>query len=100
MILKNILDKTRLDLENSMRCMPLDELKKAAFNQSPPLDLATVLDGGEVKLITEIKRASPSRGIIRNDFNPVKIAGVYAENGAAAISVLTETNISKVALII
>ncbi len=44
-----------------------------------------------MKLITEVKKASPSRGVICSDFDPVKIARTYAENGASAISVLTET---------
>jgi indole-3-glycerol phosphate synthase len=44
-----------------------------------------------MKLIAEVKKASPSRGVICSDFDPVKIARTYAENGASAISVLTET---------
>jgi indole-3-glycerol phosphate synthase len=65
-------------------------MEKMASEQPPPLDLATVLRGDDIKLIAEIKRASPSRGIIRHDFNPLKMAQIYASNGAAAISVLTE----------
>ncbi len=45
---------------------------------------------GPIKFIAEIKKASPSNGVIREDFNPEEIARVYAEKGAAAISVLTE----------
>ena len=45
---------------------------------------------GQINLIAEVKKASPSAGLIRDDFNAVKIAGIYIKNNAAAISVLTE----------
>ena len=45
---------------------------------------------GQINLIAEVKKASPSAGLIREDFNATKIAGIYLENKAAAISVLTE----------
>jgi indole-3-glycerol phosphate synthase len=52
--------------------------------------MAASLKGNGIKLIAEVKKASPSKGIIRPDFDPVDIARIYARNGAAAISVLTE----------
>ena len=61
-----------------------------ASSQSPPLDFAAALRGDNVRLIAEVKKASPSKGIICPNFNPVDIAKIYADNGAAAISVLTE----------
>jgi indole-3-glycerol phosphate synthase len=90
MILREIVNNTRLELENSRRRLPLEELEKMAIEQPPPLDLVSALRDDCVKLIAEIKKASPSRGIIRHDFNPLKIAQTYASSGAAAISVLTE----------
>ena len=90
MILQEIVNDTRLELENIKRQLPLEELEKMTMEQPAPLDLASVLRGGGVKLIAEIKKASPSRGIVCHDFDLLKIAQTYASNGAAAISVLTE----------
>jgi indole-3-glycerol phosphate synthase len=89
MILEQILAANRLELEARKRIKPLSELQRMALGQ-PPLDLASALYGGDVKLIAEVKKASPSKGIIRPNFNPVEIAKTYAANGASAISVLTE----------
>lgn len=90
MILQEIVNDTRLELENIKRRLPLEKLEKMATEQLPPLDLASALRGDGVKLIAEIKKASPSRGIICHDFDLSMIAQTYASNGAAAISVLTE----------
>jgi indole-3-glycerol phosphate synthase len=57
----------------------------------PTRDFGAALSGvGEIRLIAEVKRASPSRGVFRADFDPVVLARTFAENGAAAISVLTD----------
>jgi indole-3-glycerol phosphate synthase len=61
------------------------------MDQDTPLDLAVALRGERIKLIAEVKKASPSRGLICANFNPVEIAKTYAANSAAAISVLTES---------
>ncbi len=91
MILNQIVADNLLELEARKRSFPLAELRRVALEQSPPLDLASALGGEGVQLIAEVKKASPSRGIIRYDFNPVEVAQTYASNGASAISVLTET---------
>jgi len=91
MILDQIVADNLRELEARKRSFPLNELKKAASEQSPPLDFASALRGDRIQLIAEVKKASPSKGIIRPDFKPVEIAQTYASNGASAISVLTET---------
>jgi len=91
MILNQIVADNLLELEARKRSFPLAELRRVALEQSPPLDFASALGGEGVQLIAEVKKASPSKGIIRYDFNPVEVAQIYASNGASAISVLTET---------
>ncbi len=90
MILDQIVADNRLELETRKDSFPVRELQRVALEQPPPLDFASVLRGERVQLIAEVKKASPSRGVIRFDFNPVEIAQTYAGNGAAVISVLTE----------
>ncbi len=91
MILQQIVAHSQRELEARKGNLPLPELRRLAREQPPPLDLAPALSGETIRLIAEVKKASPSRGVIRPDFNPVEIARTYAANGAAAISVLTET---------
>ena len=91
MILDKIVADNLQELEVRKRNFPLEELQRLASEQAPPLDFASALRGDGIKLIAEVKKASPSCGVICPDFNPVKIAQTYASNGASAISVLTET---------
>jgi len=91
MILDQIVADNLRELEARKRSFPLEELKRVTLGQPPPLDFASALRGDRIQLIAEVKKASPSRGIIRPDFNPVEIAKTYANNGASAISVLTES---------
>ena len=90
MILDRIVADNRPELEARKRNLSLAELRRVALAQPPPLDFASALRGDRIQLIAEVKKASPSRGVIRPDFNPVEIARTYAANGASAISVLTE----------
>jgi len=74
-----------------MRAVSLEQLIASAAAQSPALDFIRVLSRpGSVNIIAEAKKASPSKGVIRQDFDPVAIARTYADNGACAVSVLTE----------
>ena len=91
MILDQIVAQNKLELEKRKGSFPLEEVRRLALKQAPPLDFASALRGEGVKLIAEVKKASPSRGVIRSDFDPVEIARLYARNGASAISVLTES---------
>ncbi|UCE98228.1 MAG: indole-3-glycerol phosphate synthase TrpC [Dehalococcoidia bacterium] len=95
MILQQILKNTRYEIDKAKRCLSLEDLKREILGLPQPIDLVSVLRGAGIKLIAEIKRASPSRGVIRNDFDPLRIAKIYMINGAAAISVLTETKYFK-----
>ena len=90
MILDEIVADVAIELAEKKRCISLTEMGKSAKAQSPPLDFTSALQGNSVRLIAEVKRASPSMGVIRPNFNPLEIAGIYGTNGAAAISILTE----------
>lgn len=90
MILDQIVADKKLELESRKLAFPMLGLEKDIERQAPVLDFAAALKGDRVRLIAEVKRASPSRGIIRNHFDPLAIATDYAKYGAAAISVLTE----------
>ncbi len=91
MFLQKIVDQTRLDLQERKRETPLSWLIERAGRQAAPRDFYKALArSGRVQMIAEVKRASPSKGLIAPDLDPVKQAQLYEANGAAAISVLTE----------
>lgn len=92
MILEQIVADKRKEVEQRERDAPVSALMERITRQKAPLDFARALKGNSVRLIAEVKCASPSRGVLCPDFNPVELAKSYARSGAAAISVLTETN--------
>ncbi|MCB9452018.1 MAG: indole-3-glycerol phosphate synthase TrpC [Anaerolineaceae bacterium] len=70
--------------------LPLDAVKGQLRDTAPPRDFLAALQRDTVALIAEVKKASPSKGVLMEDFDPVALAMIYATNGAAAISVLTD----------
>ena len=93
-VLNTILDNTRSELIQAKQVRPLAELQAIAAEQPPARGFGRALrresGSAPVHLISEVKRASPSAGRIRDDFDPARIAAAYARAGAHAISVLTD----------
>jgi indole-3-glycerol phosphate synthase len=91
MILSKIIEEKRREIDRAQKQVSLNDLKgkasniyiKSAFKKN-------ISRRGHVNLIAEIKKSSPSRGVIRVDFNPTRIALAYQASGASAISVLTD----------
>ncbi|MBN1375668.1 MAG: indole-3-glycerol phosphate synthase TrpC [Dehalococcoidia bacterium] len=91
-MLHDIVADKKIELAENVSRIPLEDMISLAEHIAPPVDFAAAISGGRVRLIAEIKKASPSRGIIRHDFDPAGIASIYARNNVTAISVLTEKN--------
>jgi len=91
-ILDRIVDyKRNNELPGRMRDLPLEALQAHAAAAPPARDFVAALRSAPgVALIAEVKRASPSKGMLRSDFDAIQLATTYAANGAAAISVLTD----------
>jgi len=89
-MLDRIMAQKREEVEQRKRVVPTTYLQERIACQKPALDLALALKGDHIRLIAEVKQASPSRGMLSPNLNPTKLAQTYAEGGAAAISVLTE----------
>ncbi len=98
-ILEKIIDRTRDDLERRKVEYPLEWLGRSlAYNPFTPKDVIGALRATEdnrYRIVAEIKKASPSRGLIRENFEPVEIAQAYERGGANALSILTEPHYFK-----
>lgn len=89
-ILDRIVADTRDRLEARRRVMPLEQMRASAEAAANPRPFAPALVGPRLALVAEVKKASPVKGVFDPDMDPVTRAAIYAEGGAAAISVLTE----------
>src|SRR5687768_1149374 len=90
-ILDRIVESKQQEIAAAYARAPLAELEKRLAAAPPVRDFRAALEAGPgLGIIAEVKKASPSAGVLREDFDPVGIARVYAENGANAISVLTD----------
>tara|TARA_B100000315_G_scaffold195228_1_gene186026 strand:- start:1162 stop:1941 length:780 start_codon:yes stop_codon:yes gene_type:complete len=92
MILNKIIEEKKKELKNYKSSASLKEVRKRVGDADISRGFKKSIRNDSINIIAEIKKASPSKGIIREDFNPVEIAKIYEENGAVAISVLTDKN--------
>ncbi|MFC2007522.1 indole-3-glycerol phosphate synthase TrpC [Chloroflexota bacterium] len=91
MLNRIVVDK-RGEVEQRKKIVPVATLEERMAQQPAPLDFAAALGSDGISLIAEVKKASPSRGILCPDYHPVALAKSYQQGGASAISVLTEVN--------
>ena len=95
-ILKQILKRKKEEVSARKQVVSLANLKKNAVTSPPPRRfyqaISSCIDSGKPAVIAEIKKASPSKGVIRENFDPAAIAKSYAKAGASCLSVLTDTD--------
>jgi indole-3-glycerol phosphate synthase len=93
-ILEKILSVKREEVAAAKRRVPLDLLRRQVREADAPRDfvgaIRAKIEGGDPAVIAEVKKASPSKGVLREDFDPAAIARSYASHGAACLSVLTD----------
>ena len=89
-ILEKIVTQTKIDLKKRISERSLQSLESEWGCEKEIKSFSQAIRGKEVKFITEVKKASPSKGIIRENFEPVTLAKIYEDSGASAISVLTD----------
>jgi indole-3-glycerol phosphate synthase len=91
MILNEIIAHKKEELADTKRQTPFSDVRSMAQGAEPTRGFGkTLCTAGDIRLIAEVKKASPSKGVIREDFDPVTISGIYEKSGASCLSVLTE----------
>ncbi|MBI5971374.1 MAG: indole-3-glycerol phosphate synthase TrpC [Deltaproteobacteria bacterium] len=94
MLLDDIIKGKEEELKKSKLYFPVERLKEKIKEAYPPRDFAKAISSSrdieDIRIIAEVKRASPSKGVLRTPFFPMEIAKEYQLNGASAISVITE----------
>ena len=95
-ILKKIVARKEQEIAEARQRVSLEALRERLEDKSPPrgfvASLKKNIEAGRAGVIAEIKKASPSKGVLREDFRPADIARSYAEHGAACLSVLTDVD--------
>src|SRR5262245_52629887 len=90
-ILDRIVASKRKELEQAQAAVPYRDLEHRLSHAPPSRSFRAAIDGrAEVRIIAEVKKASPSAGVLREEFDPAAIAHIYEQHGASAISVLTD----------
>ncbi len=96
MFIDEIIEKKTKEVEGLKKEVSIEELKSRLAVAPDTRDFCGALtEGAGIKIIAEVKKASPSKGTIREDFDPVAVAKIYETNGACAVSVLTERDFFK-----